>query len=106
LAKELRLGNLDAQRDWGFAGDYVRAMWLMLQGNQPADYVISSGQFHSVRNLCLAAFAAVGLDYRKRVTADPAFYHPAEAHPWWPTPARPSRLWAGRRMSVLRRWSR
>jgi GDPmannose 4,6-dehydratase len=81
LAKELRLGNLDAQRDWGFAGDYVRAMWLMLQGDQPADYVIGSGQLHSVRDLCQAAFAAVGLDYRAYVVSDPAFYRPAEAHP-------------------------
>jgi len=81
LADELRLGNLDAQRDWGFAGDYVRAMWLMLQAEGPADYVIGTGQLHSVRDLCQAAFAVADLDYRDYVTVDPAFYRPAEAHP-------------------------
>lgn len=81
LAENLRLGNLDAQRDWGFAGDYVRAMWLMLQGDQPTDYVIGSGEARTVRDFCKVAFEAVDLDYREYVVVDPAFYRPAEAFP-------------------------
>ena len=76
----LALGNLDAKRDWGFAGDYVRAMWLMLQQDEPDDYVISSGRTHTVRRLCEVAFAHVGLDWEKYVKVDPAFYRPAEVH--------------------------
>lgn len=72
LAQELRLGNLDARRDWGFAGDYARAMWLMLQQDRPDDYVIATGKTHSVRELCELAFARVGLDYRSYVVQDPA----------------------------------
>ena len=67
LAKELRLGNLDARRDWGFAGDYVRAMWLMLQQPHPDDYVLATGETHSVRDLCEEAFSHLGLDYRDYV---------------------------------------
>ncbi len=78
LAKELRLGNLDARRDWGFAGDYVDAMWRMLQQPTPQDYVVGTGETHSVRDLVQAAFAHVGLDYEKYVVADPRFYRPAE----------------------------
>lgn len=78
LAKELRLGNLDAKRDWGFAGDYVRAMWLMLQQPEPDNYVIATGQTHSVRDLVQVAFDHVGLDWKKYVVQDPAFYRPAE----------------------------
>ncbi|MGQ0602373.1 MAG: GDP-mannose 4,6-dehydratase [Anaerolineales bacterium] len=78
LAKEVRLGNLDAQRDWGFAGDYVRAMWLMLQQATADDYVIATGETHSVRELCEVAFAHVGLDYHDFVVQDPKFYRPAE----------------------------
>jgi GDPmannose 4,6-dehydratase len=78
LAGELRLGNLEAQRDWGFAGDYVEAMWLMLQQDAPDDYVVSMGETHSVRELVEVAFGRVGLDYRKYVVEDPAFYRPAE----------------------------
>jgi GDPmannose 4,6-dehydratase len=78
LSKELRLGNLDAQRDWGFAGDYVRAMWLMLQQQQPDDYVIGTGIPHSVKNLVRICFDYVGLDWEKYVVVDPAFYRPAE----------------------------
>jgi GDPmannose 4,6-dehydratase len=78
IAKELRLGNLDAQRDWGFAGDYVRAMWLMLQQQKPDDYVISTGRTHEVREFVRLAFATVGLDYEKYVVVDPRFYRPAE----------------------------
>jgi GDPmannose 4,6-dehydratase len=74
----LALGNLDAERDWGFAGDYVRAMWSMLQQPEPADYVIGTGIVHSVRDVCRIAFARVGLDYRDHVTQDPALYRPAE----------------------------
>ena len=78
LKDTLALGNLDAQRDWGFAGDYVRAMWLMLQQDQPDDYVISTGISHSVKELVEISFARVGLDWQKHVVLDPAFLRPAE----------------------------
>jgi len=78
LARELRLGNLEARRDWGFAGDYVDAMWRMLQRDQPQDYVIGSGETHSVRELVELAFAHVGLDYRQYVVSDPKYHRPAE----------------------------
>jgi len=78
LADELRLGNLDARRDWGFAGDYVRAMWLMLQQGQADDYVICTGQTHSVRELCQAAFGHVGLNWEDHVIVDQRFVRPAE----------------------------
>ena len=78
LADALSLGNLDAQRDWGFAGDYVRAMWLMLQQDKPDDYVISMGVSHSVRELVETAFHHAGLDYERYVKLDPAFLRPAE----------------------------
>jgi GDPmannose 4,6-dehydratase len=78
LAHELRLGNLQAKRDWGFAGDYVRAMWLMLQQDQPDDYVIGTGQTHSVEEFVAIAFGHVGLDWRDHVVIDPQFYRPAE----------------------------
>jgi GDPmannose 4,6-dehydratase len=78
MATELRMGNLDARRDWGFAGDFVRAMWLMLQQDEPRDYVIATGEAHSVRELCDAAFGHLGLDYRDHVVMDPAFIRPAE----------------------------
>ena len=78
LAKEIPLGNLDARRDWGFAGDYVEAMWRMLQQPSPQDYVIGTGQTHSVRDLVEAAFGHVGLDWRKHVKSDPRFMRPAE----------------------------
>ena len=78
LADELRLGNLEARRDWGYAPDYVRAMWLMLQQDQPDDYVIATGETHSVRELCEVAFDYLGLDYRDYVVQDPRFYRPAE----------------------------
>lgn len=77
-ANELRLGNLEAKRDWGFAGDYVQAMWLMLQQNEPDDYVIGTGATHSVAEFVQIAFDHVGLDWRKYVVVDPAFYRPAE----------------------------
>jgi GDPmannose 4,6-dehydratase len=76
--KEVRLGNLEARRDWGFAGDYVEAMWLMLQQKEPDDFVIGTGDTRSVRELCEVAFAHVGLDYKKYVVQDPKFFRPAE----------------------------
>ncbi len=78
LDSELRLGNLEARRDWGFAGDYVTAMWLMLQQAEPGDYVVSTGETHSVREFCEAAFGRVGLDHTKYVVQDPRFMRPAE----------------------------
>jgi GDPmannose 4,6-dehydratase len=78
LDSELRLGNLDAQRDWGFAGDYVRAMHLMLQAPEPEDYVVGTGVTHSVRELVELAFAAVDLDWRQYVRTDARFVRPAE----------------------------
>jgi len=78
LATELPMGNLDAERDWGYAGDYVRAMWLMLQQHEPGDFVIATGIAHSVRDLCRIAFARVGLDYERHITFDPALSRPAE----------------------------
>jgi GDPmannose 4,6-dehydratase len=78
LDRELRLGNLDAQRDWGFAGDYVRAMWLMLQQDEPDDYVVATGNTHSVRELCEIAFARVGLKYEDHVIVDESNFRPAE----------------------------
>ena len=78
LADEIRLGNLDAERDWGFAGDYVEAMWLMLQQDEPDDFVIATGEPHAVREFVDLAFAHVGLDQAKHVTTDPEFLRPAE----------------------------
>jgi len=77
-SKELRLGNLDAQRDWGFAGDYVRAMWMMLQAETPDDYVISTGRTHTVKYLVETAFGYAGLDWQKYIVLDPRFQRPAE----------------------------
>jgi GDPmannose 4,6-dehydratase len=78
ISSELRLGNLEARRDWGFAGDYVDAMWRMLQQDEPDDYVIATGETWSVRQLCQFAFEAVGLDYRDYVKHDARFDRPAE----------------------------
>jgi len=78
LANELRLGNLDAKRDWGFAGDYVKAMWLMLQQTEPDDYVVATGETHSVREFVETAFGAAALDWKKYVVIDPKFLRPAE----------------------------
>jgi GDPmannose 4,6-dehydratase len=78
LATELRLGNLEARRDWGYAGDYVEAMWLMLQQDSPDDYVIATGQTHSVRELVEIAFAAADLDWKQHVMIDPKLLRPAE----------------------------
>jgi len=78
LDDKLALGNLDARRDWGFAGDYVRAMWLMLQRDEPEDYVVATGQTHSVRELCELAFAAAELDWQEHVVVDERYLRPAE----------------------------
>lgn len=78
LAEKLPLGNLEARRDWGYAADYVRAMWLMLQQDQPDDYVVATGETHTVRELCEVAFDHVGLDWRDHVVIDQRFFRPAE----------------------------
>jgi GDPmannose 4,6-dehydratase len=78
LAKELRLGNLDAQRDWGFAGDYVEAMWRMIQNDHPEDFVVGTGTTHTVREFCEKTFSYLGLDYMDHVVQDQRFYRPAE----------------------------
>jgi GDPmannose 4,6-dehydratase len=78
LSKELRLGNLETQRDWGFAGDYVRAMWLMLQQEMPGDFVVGTGETHSVREFVQTAFAQVNLDWQAHVVTDPTFFRPAD----------------------------
>ncbi|HXW35666.1 MAG TPA: GDP-mannose 4,6-dehydratase [Acidimicrobiales bacterium] len=78
LEEKLPLGNLESKRDWGFAGDYVRAMWLMLQRDEPGDYVVATGETHSVRDLCEIAFAHVGLDWQEHVVVDERFLRPAE----------------------------
>ncbi|WKZ32730.1 MAG: GDP-mannose 4,6-dehydratase [Thermodesulfobacteriota bacterium] len=78
LSTELRLGNLDAKRDWGFAGDYVESMWMMLQQDAPDDYVVATGDTHTVREFVELAFDRAGLDWKKHVVIDPAFFRPAE----------------------------
>jgi GDPmannose 4,6-dehydratase len=92
LAKELRLGNLDAERDWGYAKDYVEAMWLMLQRDQAEDYVIATGEAHSVRECCQVAFDEAGLgDFERYVTIDPQFMRPAEVNHLIGNPAKAGR---------------
>ena len=106
---KLAIGSLEATRDWGYAGDYVQAMWLMLQQPQADDYVIGTGVSRSVRDMCEAAYAAAGLDWREHVVSDPRFLRRRKPSPW-PTPARPGRGLAGRRPPVSRTcwptWSR
>jgi len=80
LSNELKLGNLEAKRDWGFAGDYIKAMWLMLQQNEPDDYVIATGETHSVKEFAEMAFSHAGLDYRDYLISDERFFRPAEVH--------------------------
>ena len=94
--KELRLGNIDAKRDWGFAGDYVEAMWLMLQQAQPDDYVVATGVTTTVRDMCEIAFRHVGLNHRDHVSVDPKFFRPAEVEVLLgnPTKARQKLGWA------------
>jgi GDPmannose 4,6-dehydratase len=95
-SSELRLGNLDAKRDWGFAGDYVEAMWRMLQQDLADDYVIATGSTHSVREFCEEAFGHAGLDWRKHVVVDPKYFRPAEVDLLQgdPTRARSALGWA------------
>jgi GDPmannose 4,6-dehydratase len=92
LERDLRLGNLDARRDWGFAGDYVRAMWLMLQQPQPDDYVIATGETHSVRELCEEAFSHLGLDYREYIVLEPESFRPPETAQLVGNPAKARRV--------------
>lgn len=92
LAKELRLGNLDAKRDWGFAGDYVNAMWLMLQQNTPSDFVVATGKQHTVKDLAKTAFDVVGLNYEDYVVLDPAFLRPAEVDSLLGDPTRAEKV--------------
>ncbi|OGU34495.1 MAG: GDP-mannose 4,6-dehydratase [Gemmatimonadetes bacterium RIFCSPLOWO2_12_FULL_68_9] len=92
LAHELRLGNLDARRDWGFAGDYVQAMWLMLQQPKPDDYVIGTGRTHAVRELVDLAFKHVGLDWQRYVKVDPALVRPAEVDMLQADPSKAKRV--------------
>ena len=91
MADELRLGNLDAQRDWGFAGDYVDAMWRMLQQDQPDDYVVATGETHTVRSFCELAFGHVDLDWEQYVKVDEAFFRPAEVDLLVGSPAKAKR---------------
>jgi GDPmannose 4,6-dehydratase len=97
LAKEIRLGNLDAQRDWGYAADYVRAMYLMLQQDSPDDYVVATGETHPVRELCEVAFAAAGLNWENHVVIDSAFMRPAEVDLLVGDPAKAERVLGWRR---------
>jgi GDPmannose 4,6-dehydratase len=92
LLDKLRLGNMEAQRDWGFAGDYVRAMWMMLQQETPEDYVIATGRTHKVRDFCRLAFAAVDLNWEDYVVQDPRFYRPAEVDLLVGDPSRAKRV--------------
>lgn len=92
LATELRMGNLDARRDWGFAGDYVDAMWRMLQAEKPDDYVIATNETHTVRELCQVAFARADLDWEKYVRIDPQFIRPAEVDLLMGDPAKAKRV--------------
>lgn len=90
--KELKLGNIDAKRDWGFAGDYVEAMWLMLQQPQADDYVVATGRTTTVRDMCKSAFEYVGLNYEDYVVIDPAFYRPAEVETLLGNPAKAKKV--------------
>src|SRR5512135_3377437 len=92
LARELRLGNLESRRDWGFAGDYVKAMWLMLQQDEPDNFVVGTGETHTVREFCEIAFGHVGLDYRDFVVQDPRFYRPAEVDALVSDPSKAGRV--------------
>ena len=92
MQHELRLGNLEARRDWGYAPDYVHAMWLMLQQDHPDDYLVATGETHSVREFCQVAFDHVGLDWEKHVVVDPKFYRPAEVDLLVGDPSKAKRL--------------
>lgn len=92
LADTLQLGNLDAQRDWGFAGDYVRAMWLMLQQDEPGDFVIGTGELHTVRDLCQVAFQRLDLDYHDYVIESPDYFRPSEKFPLVANPSHAKKV--------------
>ncbi len=92
LSRELRVGNLELRRDWGFAGDYVKAMWLMLQQEKPDNYVVGTGETHSVREFCELAFNHVGLDYNQHVIQDPLYYRPAEVDELVSDPRKAGRI--------------
>ena len=92
LADTLQLGNLDAQRDWGFAGDYVRAMWLMLQQDEPGDFVIGTGELHTVRDLCQVAFQRLDLDYHNYVIESPDYFRPSEKFPLVANPSHAKKV--------------
>ena len=88
LQNELRMGNLDSKRDWGFAGDYVKAMWLMLQQDKPDDFVVATGETHTIKELLEVAFGCVGLSYEDYVVIDPKFIRPAEVELLLGSPAK------------------
>ena len=106
LADELALGNLDAERDWGYAKDYVEAMWLMLQQDEPEDYVIATGEAHSVRELVSVAFEHAGSIPTSTCASTRASCAPPRSSIWSATPPRPARSSAGSRAPPSRRWSR
>jgi GDPmannose 4,6-dehydratase len=92
LQEKLALGNLDAERDWGYAGDYVRAMWLMLQQDEPENFVVGSGKCHTVRNVCEVAFGHLGLNWEEHVVTDPEFVRPAEVDHLCADPAKAKKV--------------
>jgi len=102
-AKELRLGNLEAKRDWGYAADYVEAMWLMLQQEHPDDFVIATGRSLSVRDFCKLAFRVVGLDWQEFVVTDPRFHRPAEVDVLQGDPSKAKRLLGWRATTPIER---
>ena len=104
LERELYLGNLDARRDWGFAGDYVEAMWSMLQQDAPGDYVIGTGESHTVREFVELAFGHAHMDWRKHVKIDPRYYRPAEVRTSGPTLPRRAVYSGGSRASGFGIW--
>ncbi|HLY65889.1 MAG TPA: GDP-mannose 4,6-dehydratase, partial [Chloroflexota bacterium] len=96
LQDSITLGNLDSARDWGFAGDYVEAMWLMVQQDEPDDYVIATGETHSIQELCEAAFERAGLDWHDHVVVDQEFVRPLETGPLCGNPAKAQRTFGWR----------
>jgi GDPmannose 4,6-dehydratase len=101
MQDEVRLGNIDAKRDWGYAGDYVEAMWLMLQQEQPDDYVVATGVTTTVREMCRIAFEHVGLDYQAHVVIDPSYFRPAEVDILLGNPAKANRILGWRATTSL-----
>jgi nucleoside-diphosphate-sugar epimerase len=104
-SKQIQLGNLEAKRDWGHAREYVQAMWLMLQQPEPDDYVVATGETHSVREFVELAFSQAGLDYRDHVTTDPTLFRPAEVNLLLGDATKARTSWDGRRASPSSRWS-